>query len=242
VACSTFSSKKRTEPYIIAYPSTWKNIQLYGTEQNVVGFSSDLIYEIVKKMGVQARLVMADQDLFPTLLEDGKIDAILTSLSSNPATDKFYEFSNPYFASGIVVVVASNSVCAKMGDLKNVEIAYDRSEGLDLGLGVKTSWIFKPYDSTSKAIEDVIAGKVDGMVLRFINASRLCKSLYRTSIRILLPPLVTENVRIAVRRGKNKELIELFNKGVDSYIKSGAYKELLEYWGIDGQLPIDKPS
>lgn len=239
VACST-SSKKRTEPYIIAYPSTWKNIQLYGTEQNVVGFSSDLIYEIAKKMGVQARLVMENQDSFPTLLENGKVDAVLTTLSSNPATDKFYEFSNPYFVTGIVVVVASNSVYTKMSDLKNVEIAYDTGEGLDLGLGVKTSWIFKPYDSTSKAIDDVISGKVDGMVLRFINASRLCKSLYRTSIRILLPPLVIENVRIAVRRGKNSELIELFNKGVESYIKSGEYKELLEYWGIDSQLPAGK--
>jgi len=31
-------AEKRSTPYIIAYPGRWSNIQLYGTEQSVIGF------------------------------------------------------------------------------------------------------------------------------------------------------------------------------------------------------------
>lgn len=236
VACTQSSPPPHEGPYVIAYPSTWESIQLYGAEQSVVGFSSDLIYEIADRAGIKTRLIMADPKAFPSLLDEGKVDGVITVEPSNPVNDQFYEFSDPYFVGGTVVVVAANSPYAKTDDLTHAEIAYDRGDGLDLALGVKTSWIFKPYDSTTQAIDDVVAGKVDGMVLRFIQASQLSKSLYRTRIRILMPPLIKQNIRVAVRRGKNHELVELFNKGLNNYIKSPEYKELLEYWGIDSQM------
>jgi polar amino acid transport system substrate-binding protein len=233
------SSASRTEPYVIAYPSTWEQIRLYGSEQSVVGFTSDLIYEIAKRAGFQTRMVMGDPDAFPAMLESGKVDAVITAEPSNPVNDQFYEFSEPYFVGGTVVVVPANSPFTNTDELKNVEIAYDRSEGLDLALGVKTTWIFKPYDNTTEALDAMLVGKADGMVLHYIRARQLSKSLYRNSIKILMPPLIKRTIRLAVRKGKNHDLIALFNKGVESYLKSGEYKELLEYWGIDSQLPID---
>lgn len=239
VACSRSQQQQRTTPYVIACPNTWEDIQLYGSEQNVVGFSSDLIYEITQKGGFRARLIMADVTTFPSLLEEEKVDAVITTELSTPVNDQFYEFSVPYFAGGTVVIVPTNSPYKQTDDLKQGEIAYIRGEGLDIALGVKTSWIFRPYDSTTQAINDLLAGNIDGLVMRFIKASQLSKSLYRGAIRILMPPLVKQNVRLAVRKGKNHELIELFDKGVKELIKSGEYKELLEYWGIDSQFPIN---
>lgn len=238
-ACFRSHPQPRTTPYIIAYPNTWEDIQLFGSEQSVVGFSSDLMYEIAQKGGFRASLVMADVKTFPSILEEGKVDAVITAEPSTPVTDQFYEFSTPFFAGGTVVVVPTNSPYKQTDDIRQGEIAYIRGEGLDIALGVKTSWIFKPYESTTQAINDLQAGKVDGLVMRFIKASQLSKIFYRGSIRILMPPLVKQNIRLAVRKGKNHELLELFNKGVEEYIKSGEYTKLLEYWDIDSQLPIN---
>lgn len=238
VAGCTFSPEKRTTPYIVAYPSSWRHIQLYGTEQNFVGFSSDLLYEIVDKINIKVRLVMAENEEFPNLLETGQVDGVLTAIPVDTATEKFYEFSTPYFESGTVVVVASDSPYTKIDELKNAIIAYDFNEGIQVTLGAKTSWLLKPYDSITQALDDVVGGRIDATILNFINASRLSRSLYRSRLRILLPPLSTQKVRLAVRRGKNHEFIELFDKGVAAYVKSGEYKQLLDYWGIESQLPL----
>ncbi len=232
--------EKRTTPYVVAYPRSWNNIQLYGTEQSVIGFSSDLLYEIARTVNIQVRLITADAETFPSLLESGQVDGVLTAIPVDTATQAFYEFTIPYFVSGTVVVVGANSPYTKTNDMKNAVIAYDYNEGSEITLGAKNSWLLKPYDSVTQALEDVVTGKVDGMILNFINASRLNRSLYRAKIRLLMPPLVTQNVRLAVRRGKNHELVELFNKGVLTYVKSGQYKELLEYWGIESQLPLEE--
>lgn len=233
-------SEKRTTPYIIAYPRSWNNIQLYGTEQSVIGFSADLLYEIASTVNIQVHLVMADAESFPELLESGKVDAVLTAIPVDTVSLQFYEFTIPYFVSGTVVVVGANAPYAKTSDLKNVVIAYDYNGGMEMTLGAKNSWYLRPYDSMTQGLEDVVAGKIDGMILNFINASRLHRSLYRAKIRLLMPPLVTQNVRLAVRRGRNRELVELFNKGVTTYVKSGQYKDLLNYWGIESQLSIEE--
>ena len=240
---SDHKPEKRTEPYVIAYPSSWSQIQLYGTEQSVIGFSSDLLYEIARTVDIQVRLVMSEAEMMPSLLESGQVDGILTALPDDTVNELYYEFTIPYFVSGTVVIVAANSPFIKVDDMKNVVIAYDYNEGVGVTMGAKNSWMLKPYDSVSKGMNDVVSGVVDGMILNFINAGRLKRSLFRSRIHILTPPLTSQNVRLAVRRGKNHELIELFNKGVLTYVHSGQYRELLDYWGIESQLPIgEKPT
>jgi ABC-type amino acid transport substrate-binding protein len=230
------SSIKDT-PYIIAQPSSWQNIKLYGTEQSMTGFTSDLLFEIAQSAGIQIRIIKIDPSLFKDLLETNKIDGVLTATPVDAISEQFYEFTNPYFVTGTVVVVASTASYTKTDDLKNAQIGYDTSEGVDIVLKAKPSWLLKPYDNPSMMMEDLLAGKLDGVVMHLINALRMNKNYFKSKIRILPPPLVTQTVRLAVRRGRNHELVVLFNKGVSEYVKSGKYKNLLDYWGIETYTP-----
>ena len=92
----------------------------------------------------------------------------------------------------------------------------------------------------TKALDDVVSGTIDGVILNFLNANRLKRSLYRSRIRIILPPITTQALRLAVMRGKNHELIKLFDDGIRKFVKSGKYKELLDYWGIELELPLEE--
>lgn len=235
-----FGAEKRTKPYIIAYPSRWSNIQLYGTEQSVIGFSSDLMFEISQIAGIPIRLIKANDEHFPALLEEGTADAVLTSISEDVVTDQFYEFSVPYFVSGYVIVVAANSSVQKLDDLKNGVLGYDYSEGVESTLGAKNVASLRGYDSITKALDDMVLGTIDGVILNFLNANRLKRSLYRSRIRIILPPITTQALRLAVMRGKNHELIKLFDEGVRKFVKSGKYKDLMEYWGVEVELPFEE--
>ncbi len=235
------SSRKKTPiketPYIVAQPSSWQNIKLYGTEQSMTGFTSDLLFEIAQMAGMQIRMVKVDPALFKDLLEANKIDGVLTATPVDTVSEQFYEFSNPYFVTGTVVVVSSAAHYVKIDDLKNVKIGYDSSEGVDIVLKAKSSWMLMPYDNPSMMMEDLLSGRLDGVVMHLINALRMNKSYFKSKIRILPPPLDTQTVRLAVRRGRSHELVVLFNKGVSDYVKSGKYKELLDYWGIETYTP-----
>lgn len=235
-----FSSKKESikeTPYVIAQPSTWQNIKLYGTEQNITGFTTDLLFEIAQTAGIEIQLVKIDPNLFENLLEADKIDGVLTAIPVDVVSEQFYEFATPFFITGTVVVVPSKAPFTKIDELKNVQIGYDRNEGVDIVLKARSSWLLKPYDNPSLMMEDLLAGKLDGVVMHLINALRMNKSYFASKIRILSPPLDTQNVRLAVRKGRNHELVVLFNRGVKEYIKSGKYKELLDYWGIESYVP-----
>jgi len=223
---------KRSTPYIIAYPRNWSSIPLYGAAQHLTGFSSDLLYEIAKAEKIQIRLVAADINLFPSLLKSRAVDAVLTALPVNTITKQFYDFSIPYFMSGTIVVVSSQSPYTTTQEFTHVDVAFDRSEGLDITLGARLSWALKPYESISLALEDIMKGKIDGVLLNFLNANRLNKSFYRARFKILLPPVVQQNIRLAVLRGENQEFLEFFNHQLEELIQQGTYEKLLQYWNI----------
>jgi ABC-type amino acid transport substrate-binding protein len=146
----------------------------------VVGFSSDLLTEIARTVNVKIQLVEADPDTMTALLDTGQVDGILTALPDDTMNERYFEFTLPYFVSGTVVVVAANSPYTKLDDLKSVIIAYDYGAGVSSTVGAKSTWMLKPYESVSRALDDVVAGGVDGMVLNYINASRLPRQKPRT--------------------------------------------------------------
>jgi len=82
-------------------PHTSSRTQVVGqysavrTEQSVVGFSSDLLYEIARTVDVPVKLVMAEQTAFSALLETGQVDGILTALPLTSRQSSFMSLAFP---------------------------------------------------------------------------------------------------------------------------------------------------
>jgi ABC-type amino acid transport substrate-binding protein len=238
--CSSGQVQAKKTPYVIAYPKNWGQIQLYGSDQNISGFTSDLLYDIAQAGHFQIQLVMADTGSFQFLLENNSVDAVVTSLPEDSITKKIYDFSTPYFTTGTAIVVSVNSPFEKPQDLVNARVGYDTEEGLGAIEGSNLAWQMVPYGNPAQALDDLSSGKIDGMLINLLNANRLIKNLYRSKVKVLLPPIITRYIRLAVLKGKNKELLTLFNKGAEQYVKSGEYEELLRYWGLESQIQVEK--
>jgi ABC-type amino acid transport substrate-binding protein len=221
------------------YPRSWGAFASSGTEQ-LTGFLSDLLYAAGEESHFTLRIVVDDAQALPILLETGQADAILTTLPVNTITTRLYDFSSPVFVGGTVLVVAASSRFTTVDTVGNAEIGFLRSDSLDLAVGAKTSWLLKPYDSQALAIDDVIMGRIDGILLNFMDAIYLNKSLYRSKLRILLPPVVKKSVKIATLKGKNPELIAMINERIMNLVRKGEYAELLKYWGIEHSLPTEE--
>lgn len=244
VTCAMGCSKQeqrnqRQTPYVIAYPRNWGTFASAGSEQ-LTGFISDLLYEAGQEGNISIRLVVDDVEAFPLLLRTGKADAILTSMPVDTITRRLYDFSAPIFVGGTVIVVAASSPLKSVDDVDNAEIAFLRSGPTDITVGTKVSWVLRPYGSQALAIDDVIMGKVDGLLLNFMDAIHLNKSLYRSRLRILLPPVMKKSVRLATLPGKNSEILDIMNLQVKKLVLKSEYVELLKYWGIDHPLPSEE--
>lgn len=209
---------------------------MYGADESLRGFSDDLLYQTMSAAGVPIKIISIDTMTPGQILESKLADVVLTAHPITPSSGKQYDFSDPYFMSGPVVVVAKNSPYMTLKDLQSGEIGVDRNLPLSISEEATARYILRPYESVFIALEDVVNGTLDGAAVNFILATRFSKGFYQGKIKILLPPVVPQGVRCMVIKGKNQEFIEAFNQQLLILRKSKTYDKILDYWGLGNSL------
>ncbi len=228
-SCGESNTKQN---YQIARNIQWDEISFYGAEKNVLGFSDDLILEIAKMQKFQPKLMTFTRGSIMQALERKDVDAVLTAKQPTERNRKKYLFSEPYFIVGPVLLIRKESSFTALKDLSNREVAYERSYQWPLLLTESSFCILRPYDEVLKAVEDMVRGRVDAVIMDAIIANRLSNGLYHNSIKIAGPPLKPIGLYLAVKKGGREELIARFNKGLAKTKKEGLYSKMLLYWGL----------
>jgi len=82
-------------------------------------------------------------------------------------------------------------------------------------------------------MESLNYGDVDGAVVSLLVAQIFVKNLYNKVLKISSPPLNNEGLRLITITNQNKELIEVFNRGLDECKKRGIYQNLLLKWELN---------
>jgi len=218
--------------YRILRTGNWDQIALYGAEKNVLGFSDDLIYEIATREGFRVNLGGFDKQNILQALDIKEVDAVLTSVQPTPNRMLRYIFSDPYFSVGPVLMIRKDAAFKNLYDLSHRAVAYERSYTWPLTLPGASDCVFHPYDDILRAVEDVSRGVVDAVVLDAIVANRLAAGLYSNTLKVAGPPLIPLGLYLVVKKGKNEELIHLFNEELEKLKKEGLYSKMLFYWGL----------
>ncbi len=231
MGCTTDQSKRRT-PYIIGQNGQWESLNLCGKENNVSGFSDDLLREIGRVEGITMQVVSTNQSPVITLLNQEGIDAVLTSLATSGQNMRRYDFSQPYFLAGPVLVIRKNASYTSLDQMKAKDIGFERGNVWALQLANTADAVFLPYDDILRAFDDLQKGSLDGVVVDAVVGYRLVGGIYRTVLKIAGPPLVPMALRLVVEKGKNEELIQHFNHGLEVVKKDGLYTKMLHYWGL----------
>lgn len=88
------------------------------------GFDMDLIRAIGQKMNMKVEIANMGFDALIPGLKSGNIDIAVAGMSITPERQKAVDFSEPYYVSGLVVVVnKDNNAVKSIEDLKNKKIA-----------------------------------------------------------------------------------------------------------------------
>ena len=231
ISCKS-SARPRTKPYIIAQNNAWEYLNLYGKEKNVSGFSDDLVLEISKVEGITVQLVSTNKSPVVSLLNQDDIDGVFSALTPNDQNMRRYDFSEPYFVLGPVLVVRENDPAHTLEDMGHREIGFERGYYWALQLASTTDAIFDPYNDVMYAFDDLKKGTIDGVIVDSMVAYRAVGGIYKGVLRIAGPPLAPLSIRLVVKKGKNEELIEYFNQGLEVVKKNGLYQKILRYWEL----------
>jgi len=225
-ACSGGSS----ETYVIATDTTFAPFEFQNEKGEYVGIDIELLAAIAEDQGFKYELKTLGFDAAVQALEAGQADGVIAGMSITDERKKSFDFSEPYFDSGVVMGIAKdNNDIKSYADLKGKKVAVKTgTEGSAFAESIKAKYGFKTvyFKDSSMMYEDVKAGNSvacfeDYPVLGYAVTQNV-------GLKIVTEKEQGSSYGFAVQKGKNEELLKKFNDGLKNLKDNGKYQEILD--------------
>ena len=221
--------------YVIATDTTWAPFE-FERDGELRGIDIDLIRAIADDQGFDIEIKVLGFDGALAAVQAGQADAVMAGMSITDERKQVFDFSNPYFDSGIQMAVAENSEIAGYDDLAGQRVsAKNGTEGYAFAerLGQEIGFTVTGFQDAADAYSDVTSGN---SVATFDDYPILAYGIATGNVQL---KTVTEQEKassygMGVRKGSNAELVTMFNDGLKNLIDNGGYQAILDdYLGDD---------
>ena len=216
--------------YIIATDTTFAPFEFQNEAGEYVGIDIELLAAIAEDQGFEYELQTLGFDAAVQALEAGQADGVIAGMSITEARAEKFDFSTPYFDSGVVMgIAADNDEITSYEDLAGKKVAVKRgTEGMDFAESIKDQYGFETvvFDDSSAMCMDVVVGN-----------SAACFEDYPVlgygitqgnGLKMVTDKEQGSSYGFAVGKGINAELLEMFNTGLANLKENGKYQEILD--------------
>jgi len=226
---------KEAGKIVIATDATFPPMEMVDTNKTIVGFDIDLMNAAAKAGGFTVEFKNTAWDGIFAGLDNGKYDAVMSSVTITDERKGTMDFTVPYINAGqILTVRADTKGVTKLTDLK----------GKTVGVQIGTTGAFevdkvkagsninlKTYDEIGLAFEDLVNGRVDGVVVDTPVAASyaLQNDKYKGKLVTVGAPFTTELYGVAVKKG-NAKVLDVLNAGLKKVLDDGTAKKLEDKW------------
>lgn len=165
-----------------------------------------------------------------TALETNQVDGVIAGMIITNERKLKYDFSNGYYESGIVMATnISNQEIKGYEDLKGRKVAVKTgTEGARFAESIKNKYGFdtKNFDDTPSMYEEV---KIKNSAVCFEDYPIVEYSIeHGAELKLVNDKIESgSSYGFAVMKGKNQELLEKFNKGLENIKQNGKYDEIV---------------
>ncbi|GMO38814.1 MAG: hypothetical protein Ta2B_18270 [Termitinemataceae bacterium] len=221
--------KKADSGYIIATDTTFAPFE-FQQDQKYVGIDVDLIAAIAEEQKIEYTLKPLGFNAAVTALESGQASAVIAGMSITAERKLKYDFSAPYYDSGVVMAVkADNTDINSYADLKGKRVAVKiGTEGKTFAESIMDQYEFTiaAFDESPFMYEEVKTGNsvacfedypVMGYGIAQGNGLKMVTDMEKGS-----------SYGFAVLKGKNTELLQKFNAGLENIKANGKYQEIID--------------
>jgi len=223
-------SGEKDKSYIIATDTTFAPFEFQNAQGQYVGIDIELLAAIAKDQGFKYELRPLGFSAAVAALESNQADGVIAGMSITDVRKEKYDFSAPYYDSGVVMAIRANDDTTKSYEnLRGKRVAAKTgTEGATFAEGIMEQYGFTLvyFDESPFMYEEVKTGNsvacfedypVMGYGISQGNGLKMVTDMERGS-----------SYGFAVLKGKNQDLLKMFDQGLVNVKANGTYQALLD--------------
>lgn len=216
--------------YVIATDTVFAPFEFQNEAGEYVGIDIDILAAIAEDQGFEYELQPLGFNAALMAVDAGQADGMIAGMSISEERAETFDFSTPYFDSGVVMGVrADNEEITSYEDLAGKQVATKISTtGADFANSIAEEYGFTTvvFDDSSAMYMDVDAGN---SVACFEDYPVMGYAVTQgVNLKIVTDMEAGNSYGFAVAKGENLELLEMFNAGLANIQASGKYQEILD--------------
>lgn len=226
---------KKANELVVGMELSYQPFEMLDERGQPTGIGVDLVREMAKSLGKEARIENIAFGGLITALKTGRIDLIVSSMTVNDERRQSIDFSDPYVSNGLAILAGAKTDIKGIGDVdragrtvitKNATTGYDYAQR-----HFKLATVRNLGEEANCALE-VSQGKADAFLYDQIAIYRLHRKFPDTT-RAVLEPFQRESWAIGIRKGQD-ELRQGVNRFLADFKARGGMDQLLQkYIGAD---------
>ena len=194
------------------------------------GFDMDLIRAIGKQLNMKVEILNMGFDALIPAINAGNIDVAIAGMSITPDRQKAVDMSDPYYVSGLVVVVGKDNAAVKsVNDLNNKGIAVQiGTTGAERAAKVPGAKV-KNFNTNAEVFLELKNKGVEAVIIdKPVAEYFLATGGGKDYAKIVGDTMEAESYGISLK--KNSPLTKDINKALLDLKKNGEYEKLYTKW------------
>jgi len=194
------------------------------------GFDMDLIRAIGKQLNMKVEILNMGFDALIPAINAGNIDLAIAGMSITPDRQKAVDMSDPYYVSGLVVVVGKDNAAVKsVNDLNNKGIAVQiGTTGAERAAKVPGAKV-KNFNTNAEVFLELKNKGVEAVIIdKPVAEYFLATGGGKDYAKIVGDTMEAESYGISLK--KNSPLTKEINKALLDLKKNGEYDKLYTKW------------
>ena len=206
--------------YVINTDTTFAPFEFENDKGEMVGIDLDILKAIAEDQGFEYEVIPVGFSAAVTALEAGECDGVIAGMSITDERAAKYDFSEPYYDSGVGMAVLQGSDITTYDQLKGQNVAAKiGTEGCTFAESIADQYGFEvtQFESSSDMYQAVLGGEA---VACFEDYPVIGYEICVFGLTLPTPMEKGSSYGFATLKGANPELVEMFNKGLEN-IKAG---------------------
>ncbi|MDD3411206.1 MAG: transporter substrate-binding domain-containing protein [Eubacteriales bacterium] len=218
------------QTYTVATDTTFAPFEFEDDNGKFVGIDMDLINAIAADQGFEVDIQVLGFNAAVQALEAKQVDGVIAGMSITDARKEKFDFSEPYFDSGVCMgVAADNEDVKSYEDLAGKNVAVKTgTEGSAFAESVAEQYGFTLtyFEDSDNMYNDVITGNSAACFEDYPVLGYYISLTGR--LKIVTDMEQGSSYGFAVSKGENAELLAMFNAGLKNLVESGKYQEIMD--------------
>lgn len=215
--------------YAIATDTTFAPFEFRDASGELIGIDIDLLKAIADRKGFKVDIKSVGFDAALQSLQSNQVQGVIAGMSITDKRRQIFDFSDPYFDSGIQMAVRADSTIKSYDDLRGTTVvAKTGTEGLAFAESIKDKYGFsvKALPQADTMYSEVNSGNAAAV---FDDYPVLAYGIKQgNGLKIVTPKEPGGQYGFAVNKGQNPELLAAFNAGLAEMKADGSYQQILD--------------